>query len=375
MPGNNVADGTRGMTQAKSLEWEFPSTRYQGSKRKLLPWIYAATKNLNFESALDLFGGSGVVSYLLKKMGKSVTYNDYLKFNYYIGTALIENSCVTLSGDDIEFLLESNESRCKTFVEDTFKGMYYTDQENQWIDRLVGNILRLRERYADSTHQYKRALAYYALFQSCLVKRPFNIFHRNNLYLRMADVPRSFGNKSTWDTPFEVLFRRFTDEINGRVFSNGKYRENCAINQDAFEIENVDYDLVYIDPPYFSRMRPYTACDYSQMYHFLEGLANYGDWHDLIDYSSPILHLKDGNSGWPKKSELATKFDQLFRRFANSIIVVSYKSPGIPTEEELICLLGKYKRNVSVQRLPYWYALSKLNGEPGQNIELLLIGQ
>ena len=373
MLGNNLVDDTRRMTQARSLDWESPSTRYQGSKRKLLPWIYDSTKDLNFESALDLFGGSGVVSYLLKKMGKRVTYNDYLKFNYYVGLALIENSCITLSGDDIEFLLESDESRNKTFIEDTFKGMYYTDQENQWIDRLVGNILGLHERYADPTLQYKRALAYYALFQSCLVKRPFNIFHRNNLYLRMADVPRSFGNKTTWETPFEVLFRRFAEEINGRVFSNGK--ENCAINRDAFEIQNVDYDLVYIDPPYFCRTRSYVECDYRRMYHFLEGLVNYSDWRDLIDYSSSILHLEDGNSGWPKKSELATKFEQLFRRFANSIIVVSYKSPGIPTEEELVSLLGKYKRSVTVQRLPYWYALSKLNGKPRQNTELLLIGQ
>jgi adenine-specific DNA methylase len=57
---------------------EFPSTRYQGSKRKITPWIWAQLQELDFSSALDIFGGTASVSYLLKKMGKQVTYNDYL---------------------------------------------------------------------------------------------------------------------------------------------------------------------------------------------------------------------------------------------------------------------------------------------------------
>jgi len=67
-----------------------PSTRYQGSKRKILPWIGEHFAQLKFETVLDAFGGTGSVSYLLKAMGKQVTYNDYMRWNYLIGTALIE---------------------------------------------------------------------------------------------------------------------------------------------------------------------------------------------------------------------------------------------------------------------------------------------
>lgn len=55
-----------------------PSTRYQGSKAKLMPWMWEHLKRLDFTTALDAFGGSGVVSYWLKRQGKQVTYNDYL---------------------------------------------------------------------------------------------------------------------------------------------------------------------------------------------------------------------------------------------------------------------------------------------------------
>ncbi len=70
----------------------FPGTRYQGSKNKILNWIAYSTKDLKFKSVLDSFGGTGSVGYMFKKQGKQVFYNDYLKFNYIIGLALVENN-------------------------------------------------------------------------------------------------------------------------------------------------------------------------------------------------------------------------------------------------------------------------------------------
>ena len=36
---------------------DFPKTRYQGSKLKILGWIWENIKDLKFNSALDAFGG------------------------------------------------------------------------------------------------------------------------------------------------------------------------------------------------------------------------------------------------------------------------------------------------------------------------------
>ena len=33
-----------------------PTTRYQGSKRKILPWLYECMKGYEFHSVLDAFG-------------------------------------------------------------------------------------------------------------------------------------------------------------------------------------------------------------------------------------------------------------------------------------------------------------------------------
>src|SRR5262245_8778907 len=74
-----------------------PSTRYQGSKRKLLSWIWEHVRDLRFHSVLDLFSGTASVSYLFKSQGKAVTANDSLQSNREIAVALVENSGVQLT--------------------------------------------------------------------------------------------------------------------------------------------------------------------------------------------------------------------------------------------------------------------------------------
>lgn len=354
------------------LDIRLPTTRYQGSKRKLIPWIYSNIKDLEFKSALDAFGGTAVVSYLLKWMGKRVTYNDYLRFNYFKGKAIIENSNVTLTNDDVEKLLNFDAPISSTFVRDTFNGKYYTPEENIWIDGMAANITILDKEYSGLELDYKRCLAYYALFESCLMKRPFNLFHRSNLNLRMNTVDRTFGNKVTWEKPFDHLFRRFVTEANRLVFSNGEV--NSASNKDAMLLRSDGYDLVYIDPPYFCVERNDSECDYGKMYHFLEGLANYQVWGNLIDYKSSILQLKRNGNSWLEKNIVRDNLEELFKKFQDSIIVLSYKSPGIPTEDEIVSLLRKYKRRVRVEKTKYSYALSRSNGQTRENIELLIIG-
>ena len=241
-----------------------PSTRYQGSKLKLLSWIWEKIQDIPFRSALDAFGGTGVVSYLLKDRSKQVTYNDNLRFNHLVGTALIENAGARLSEGDVEFVLARHRGRkYADFIARTYRDTYFTEDENEWLDIASQNIPHLADKY-------KRAVAYFGLFQSCIAKRPYNLFHRKNLYIRTADVKRGFGNKATWDKPFVEHFRTFVAEANGAIFDSGVQCQ--AICKDAMEVRG-EFDLVYIDPPYVNQKGPPT--DYLDFYHFLEGLVDY----------------------------------------------------------------------------------------------------
>ncbi len=337
----------------------FPSTRFQGSKLKIVDWIWGAIEGLDFRTALDAFGGTGSVSYVLKTKGKRVRYNDVLKFNWYIGLALIENDRTTLTEADVSSILTPHGGEIyPTFIQDTFKDIYFTHEENQWLDMVVTNISNLSD-------VYKKALAYFALFQACISKRPFNLFHRRNLYIRLSDVKRNFGNKATWDTPFEKHFTNFVAEANRAVFSNGQ--QNKSTNKDVFDIEG-SYDLVYIDTPYISKKG--TGVNYHEFYHFLEGLVDYSDWKESIDYRTKHKRLKEKYSVWVDKNQIASAFDRLFEKFRDSILVVSYRSDGIPSIQELESMLRKYKERVETRIYQdYKYVLSN-----GHSEEVLLLG-
>ncbi len=343
------------------LTAQFPSTRYQGSKAKLADWIWEQIAELNFTTCLDAFGGTGAVAYRLKQAGKAVTYNDLLRFNYQFGLALIENSRVHLGPEEVDWILRPHpELNYPRFVQDTFSEIYFTDDENAWIDQTITNIRQLSD-------PYKYALAYFALCQACIIKRPYNLFHRKNLYIRLAEVERSFGNKTTWDTPFEDWFHVLTGEANRAVFDNGQ--ANRAMNFDVISAPG-EYDLIYIDPPYISAQG--IGVDYLEFYHFLEGLQMYDEWAQHIDTRTKHRRLKRQAAAWTDKRRIRKAFEQIVQRFQNSILVISYRSDGIPSESELVALLRKYKAHVRVEHYgQYKYVLST-NSE---STELLIIAE
>ncbi len=316
---------------------KFPSTRYQGSKQKFVDWIWNCVKDVPFHSALDAFGGTGCVSFRLKQEGKKVVYNDILKFNHIIGKALIENKDVFLEDDDVTSLLKKHDLVIyPNFIEKTFKDIYFTEEENKWLDIVSTNIRNMN-------NSYKQAIAYFALFQSCIIKRPYNLFHRKNLYVRLQEVERSFGNKKTWDTSFETHFRKFVNEANNAVFDNGQY---CSsINLNVFDIEP-DYDFVYIDTPYLNDCG--VGVDYADFYHFLCGIVEYENWYSHIDYNSKHLRLCRKPNEWSKADSVRSAFEKLFTRFRNSIMAISYRSNGIPTIKELVDILERLGKKVEI---------------------------
>lgn len=352
---------------------QFPTTRYQGSKRKILPWIHSSLKELRFHTVLDACGGSGSVSYLLKKMGKAVTYNDKLHFNYQIGKAIIENQHHKLTTNDIIDLKATNPTIIyKKLIASTFNDVYYLPKENRWLDKITNNIVNMNH-YQPDILQYKKALAYYALFQASLIKRPFNLFHRKNLNIRTNEVERNFGNKTTWEKSFNEYLLKFTGEANSLVFDSGV--ECRATNQSIFDIDPYGYQLVYIDIPYIRKDGSNESSNYLRCYHFLEGLSRYNEWENLIDYESINLRLAniEGQNDF-KKENIYEKVEEILAKFKNSKIVFSYKKGGVPSIDFIVKTMKKLGKQVRTESMHYKYALNHQNGDAKNNREVLIIG-
>jgi adenine-specific DNA methylase len=346
-----------------------PTTRYRGSKRRILPWIFENINPIKFDTVLDGFGGTGSVSYLFKMMGKEVTYNDILKSNYQAGISLIENNKFVITKEDIKFLTHKNGFDYPSFVQETFRDIYYLNEENVWLDVIIHNIQMFSEIYSGELLRKKQALAYNALFQACLCKRPFNLFHRRNLYMRTADVKRSFYNKTTWEKPFDEFFMKFSQEISSKVFSNKK--TNKALCKNILDIDKENFDLVYLDPPYISENSKKSLLDYHDYYHFLEGIVDYPCWKNQIDHSKKNKPLIKKKSIWTKNSA-EQSLDNIFKKFSDSIIVISYGEPGYPSIEKIIELLSQYKQDITVKKRQFNYTLNN-STKNGKKLHEILI--
>lgn len=343
--------------------FKYPSTRYSGSKRRLLDWIWSHSKEIKFNSVLDVFGGTGSVSLLFKRHGKTVYYNDLLRFNQIIGTAIIENKNTMVTDEELNDVLSFKGRKYPSIIQKEFKGIFYLNNENAWIDKAIVNFSQIKNKY-------KRAILLSAFFQACLAKRPFNLFHRANLYIRTNKVKRSFGNKTTWEQPFEKLIRKYVSEYNGCVFNNGKQNKSIG-GYDALSCPN-GVDLVYLDPPYFSASSN-QGTNYLSFYNFLEGLANYKNWVAHVSSSNERMKkISDPPEikRWTKKSEIYTSFKKLIERFQDNIIVLSYQNEGIPSKGEILSILGSFKKKVKVFSRPHQYVLS-----PQLKKELLFIAK
>ena len=312
----------------------YPPTRFMGSKSKLLSEIWSVVSQFNVNTVVDLFSGSGVVGYMLKAQGKAVISNDYMAMSATFTKAMVENSSVTLPLDEAKNLLIAHKES-DHFVADTFKGLYYSDEENDLIDTLRTNIAAMKD-------QYKQAIAMTALIRACIKKRPRGIFtYTGHRY----DDGRQDLKKS-----LSQQFLEAVEAVNKAVFDNGKI--NLSKHGDAMDLKVENADLVYIDPPYYS---PLSDNEYVRRYHFVEGLAR--DWKGVeIQEHTQTKKFKSYPTPFSTRKGAADAFDKLFKKFANSILVVSYSSNSQPTQDEMVAIMAKYKEHVEVIPIDYKYS-------------------
>lgn len=330
----------------------YPSTRFMGSKEKLLPYIQDAVSRFEVNTTLDLFSGTGIVSYLLKSMNKSVISNDYMHMNALSALAMIENSSVTLSRKEIDALFKKTKN--DSFVETTFDGLYFDRHDNQLIDRVRANIKKLDDKY-------KCAIAMTGLVRACVKKRPRGIFTYTGF--------RYDDGRADLKLPLEQHIRNAIQLVNEAVFDNGKkHIVRCG---DAMT-SRFRPDLAYIDPPYFS---PLSDNEYVRRYHFVEGLAR--GWKGLeIQENTQTKKFKNYPTPFSTKDGTYQAFDQIFRKLKDSILIVSYSSNSIPSREEIISLMSKYKNHVEVIDIDYKYSFANQKDKDIKNDvkEYLFIG-
>lgn len=323
---------------------EYPSTRFMGSKEKILDYIWGIASQFEFESVLDLFSGSGVVSYLFKSHGKKVISNDYMHMSYAYTKSLIENNWIKVTSDDLDHILDPSNKK-DNFVTEKFENLYFTEADNQFIDTIRGSVY-------DIENGYKRNLILAALIRACLKRRPRGIFTYTGF--RYDDGRRDLK------LSLKEHFLEAIEIFNNAVIDNGQ--DNIAYNEDSLSL-SITADLVYLDPPYYSK---HSDNDYIRRYHFVEGLARNWNGIDFQEHTK-TKKFKSYSSPFRKKKTTFEAFENLFSKYQEKILLLSYSSNSLPNKSDLYKMLQKYYSSVDVVGIDYKYSFGNQGHKVGEN--------
>jgi len=325
-----------------------------GSKYRLVPALAAAFKEIGGATAVDAFSGSGVVSYLMKTMGYSVTSNDFLAFPGAIARAAVQNSDVRLTDDLVDEICGPAVDD-RDFISTKFDGVFLSPEDRRFLDSAWSHIDRL--------DGFQRDIAVSALVLAAARKQPRGVFTFTGL--RYDDGRRDLR------LSMEQQFRERVADYNRIVFHNGA--SHCVITGDVSALTGISSDLVYLDPPYAP---PRDDSDYMKRYHFLEGLSLY--WRGVtIMEDTKTKKIEKRHTPFANKRTVEDALVATFEQFRDAgAIVLSYSSNAVPDAERILQLLRTVKPNVKLQRVAHNYSFGTHSAALRRSVdELLFVGR
>lgn len=326
-------DGTLSDEKLRTAVSRYPRIRFMGSKFRLAADLAEIFQTLPAGPAVDAFSGSGVVSYTLKAVGRSVTSNDHLNFAAVLADAVVANDAETLESDDVDRICSGNLDG-RSFIASTFDGLYFSAADHAFLDAAWSHIAEMRGK--------RRSLAISGLCLAAARKQPRGVF--------TVTTPRYDDGRRQFRMSLEELFREAVTQLNTAVFRSPA--ATCrAVCGDVFDLDPEEFAVAYLDPPYAP---PKDDTDYIKRYHFLEGLAVY--WRDAeIMWDTRTRKLRKRHTPFAYKRTAVDALDRLFQHFSASALVVSYGSNSALSADEIERLLKRHKRFVRLVRIPHSY--------------------
>lgn len=320
------------------FRYSFPQPQYLGAKYSHLSWIESFIPH-GVYTALDAFGGSQSVSYLLKQMGIQTITNDFLCCNHQIGLSLIENKTEHLTSDDVACLITERNVPGYDLIQRTFANIFFKESETYFLDSFRANVECLKTKY-------KKALALTIMNRSLTRKVAMGHFAHTQALNYAADSDKIKRNPSLIRS-IRDIFLDLLPQYNQAIFDNGQTNKSyCANILDLLPTLKKGIDLVYFDPPYYG-----SHADYQSFYHFLETYTMY--WKDKKFINKTHRYEPKRASGFDKKKDILQSFHTLFE-LAKDIPywLISYNNRSYPNIDELTKIISLY-RNISIREKTY----------------------
>ncbi len=301
---------------------------YIGSKHQLYDFIkssiYDFTKYSSFQNVRigDLFSGTGIISYYLRKDGANVISNDMELYSYIITNAMNHAVYNDTLAEKISYLNQNVDSlkmcdhRYITLHYSPYNDcerMFYTVENAQIIDGFRHQIELWKSELSNNDYIF--------LLASLIVSADqfSNIPAVSGCYLKTF---KAKALKKMMMIPIHQ--NRESAHPENRVLSLSAHSE--ALKSHIF-------DIVYCDPPYNERQ-------YSKNYFVLNMIAKYGDYPEIRGKTG--IPVNSFVSPFCQKKSVKDAFQKMVEYLNARYIFISYSSDGLVSRDEMVELLSKY---------------------------------
>ena len=335
---------------------------YFGGKRKLIKDIFKHIKKKE-GVFIDAFLGGGSVSLWAKAKGYKVICNDIAERSYVVGKALIENSRVKITDEDLARLFVP--AKHKNFVKKNYVPKVFLNQTAEFLDNALAVI---KHGFIDGSP--KQHLMLLLLTKFIQKTRPFSKFThtRYNLALLEENYELAFTSLSKGQLSKSLIrsntailqhplihLLEIKNVINRGVFENRQ--ENEVHKMDVFDfLLKVTGDVVYFDPPYPG------ASAYENEYYVLDCILE----EKIIKKDISVFSKEDAKVFLEKMFECS-------RHIPQWIISLGQTHPDEGVKpDELLKMVRKWRR-AEVEMIEHRWAINNVSGRPqGDNIEYIV---
>lgn len=334
---------------------------FLGGKRKMSERISSYFQG---ETICDVFFGGGSVSLKGKQKGMRVISNDIAYRSKIIGDALISNSKVKLTTEDVYSLFIP----CKNdgFIEKNYVPKIFIPKVAKDLDNFFANARKRespkKELLLLLVVKYILSLRQYGAFQVGKQDNEMILENREIELLELASESRGKKIRYNLSHPLPSLLR-LKEQINAGIFNNGK--ENEMHQMDCFEFlklmkeKGERIDTIYFDSPY------YNSTMYSSHYKVLDEIL---EEKTGVKIEDKAFNTKDVLENFEKLFALAEEIPKL-------IISMGFNpssESGIKGEE-LLAIVKKF-RDADLYFIEHTWALNNIaSKQQGECVEYLIV--
>lgn len=315
---------------------------YIGNKRKLLPYIEAAVKDIQRTTGkskmvcADLFSGSGIVARMLKPYSSTLITNDMEDYSKII------NECYLTNKDDFDDeTYQEYKRKLDAYCKKLHKGIiadnyapkddaniqdgervFYTTRNAMYIDTAMTYILKNIEP------AYQKFFIAPLLYEASVHANTSGVF--KGFYKNSTTGRGQYGGNAQ-----NCLERITSDiEIKKPVLSDSNTK-HIALQGDTNEIvKSLQHiDVAYLDPPYNQH-------GYGSNYFMLNTILH----HKLGSNLSRVSGIPNdwNRSNYNKKATVLSSMTSLIKDLDSEYIIVSYNNEGFISRDKMESMLKSY---------------------------------